>query len=68
MYNIIFGLPRWLSSKESACNAGVRVPSLSQEDPLEKETATYSIILAWKIPWTKEPSGLTAHRIAKSLI
>ena len=30
--------------------------------------ATYSIILAWKIPWTEEPGGLTAHRMAKSLI
>ena len=30
------------------------VPSLSQEDPLEEETATHSGILAWKIPWTEE--------------
>ena len=29
-----------------------------QEDPLEKETATHSSILAWRIPWTEEPSGL----------
>ena len=32
--------------------------SLSQEYPLEKEMATHSIILAWKIPWTEEPGGL----------
>ena len=32
--------------------------SLSWEDPLEKETATYSSILAWEIPWTEEPGGL----------
>ena len=32
--------------------------SLGQEDPLEKETATHSSILAWKIPWTEEPVGL----------
>jgi len=32
--------------------------SLGWEDPLEKETATYSSILAWKIPWTEEPGGL----------
>ena len=31
-----------------------RVPSLGQEDPLEKEMATHSSILAWKIPWTEE--------------
>ena len=29
-----------------------------QEDPLEKEMATHSSILAWEIPWTEEPSGL----------
>ena len=29
-----------------------------QEDPLKKEMATHSSILAWKIPWTKEPGGL----------
>ena len=31
---------------------------LSQEDPLDKEMATHSSILAWEIPWTKEPAGL----------
>ena len=34
------------------------VQSLSQEDTLEEEIATYSSILAWKIPWTEEPGGL----------
>ena len=34
------------------------VQSLGQEDPLEKEMATHSSILAWNIPWTEEPSGL----------
>ena len=34
------------------------VRSLAQEDPLEKEMATHSSILAWKIPWTEEPGGL----------
>ena len=32
--------------------------SLGQEDPPEKEMATHSSILAWKIPWTEEPGGL----------
>ena len=36
----------------------MQVRSLGQEDPLEKEMATHSSILAWKIPWTEEPSGL----------
>ena len=35
-----------------------QVRSLGQEDPLEKEMATHSSILAWKIPWTEEPDGL----------
>ena len=34
------------------------VRSLGQEDALEKETATHSSILAWKIPWTEEPGKL----------
>ena len=34
------------------------VPSLGQEDPLEKEMATYSSTLAWKIPWTEKPGRL----------
>ena len=34
------------------------VQSLGQEDPLEKEMATHSSILAWKIPQTEEPGGL----------
>ena len=35
-----------------------QVQSLGQEDPLEKEMATHSSILAWRIPWTDEPGGL----------
>ena len=35
-----------------------RVRSLGQEDPLEREIATRSSILAWKIPWTEEPGRL----------
>ena len=34
------------------------VQSLGLEDPLEKEMATHSSILAWRIPWTEEPGGL----------
>ena len=34
------------------------IRSLGQEDPLEKEMATHSSILAWRIPWTEEPGGL----------
>ena len=35
-----------------------QVESLGQEDPLEEEMATHSSILAWRIPWTKEPGRL----------
>ena len=35
-----------------------RVQYLAGEDPLEKEMATHSSILAWRIPWTEEPGGL----------
>ena len=35
-----------------------QVRFLDQEDPLEKEMATHSSILAWRIPWTEEPDGL----------
>ena len=33
------------------------VPSLGHEDPLEKEMATHSSILAWRIPWTEKPDN-----------
>ena len=34
------------------------VRPLGREDPLEKEMATHSSMLAWRIPWTEEPGGL----------
>ena len=39
--------------------------SLGVEDPMEKEMATHSSILAWDIPWTEEP-GATVNEVAKS--
>ena len=42
------------------------VQSLGQEDPLKKEVATCSRILAWEIPWTEEPCGLV-REVAKEL-
>jgi len=55
------GLPEWPRGKESTYQAGDAgdvgsVPELGR--PLEKEMATPSSILAWKIPWTGEPGGL----------
>ena len=42
------------------------VQSLGQEDPLEKEMATHTSILAWKIPRTEEPVGLLSMGLQKS--
>ena len=39
-----------------------RVQSLGREDPLEKEMAVHSKILAWRIPWTEEPGELQSMR------
>ena len=43
-----------------------QVWSLGREDTLEKEMATHSSTLAWKIPWTEEPGRPTVHRVEKS--
>ena len=50
----------------------MHVPSLGQEDPLEKEMATHFSIRAWRIPWTKEEildwtEQATVHGITKEL-
>ena len=43
-----------------------RVPSLGQEDLLEKGLAIHSNILAWRISWTEEPGGLQSMGVTKS--
>ena len=40
-----------------------QVQSLGREDPLEEDMATHSSILAWRIPWTKEPGGLQSMEL-----
>ena len=52
------GFPNSSDGKESTCNTGDlgSIPGLG--NPLEKEMATHSSILAWRIPWTEEPGGL----------
>ena len=48
-----------------------RLPSLGQEETLEKEMATHSSILAWKIPWTEEPGRLQSmgsQRVGHDLV
>ena len=48
-----------------AMQAGDQVWFLGWEDPLEKEMATHSSILAWRIPWTEEPGGLKSMEKAR---
>ena len=48
------GFPGGSESTESACNARDPNSIIGSEDPLEKEMATHSSTLAWKIPWTEE--------------
>ena len=55
------GFPAGSDGKESACNVGDLGLTLGREDPLEKELATHSSILAWRISWTEEP----VHAVAK---
>ena len=43
-----------------------QVQFLGQEDPLEKEMATHSSILAWEIPWTEGARQATVHRVPNS--
>ena len=58
---ILWGLPWWYSCKESTCQSG----DAGWEDPLEKEMATLSSILAWEIPQTKEPGRLQFMEVTK---
>ena len=52
------GSPGGSDGKASATMRETQVQSLDQEDLLEKEIATHSSILTWKIPWTEEPVRL----------
>ena len=56
----VFGFPGSASAKESIHLPvqEARAQSLGQEEPLEKQLATHSSILVWKIPWAEEPGGL----------
>ena len=65
LFNVHIGhfvcFPGVSDGKASACNARDRVQFLGWEDPLEKEMATHSSILTWRIPWIEEPGlGLIA--------
>ena len=68
-HNQVTGFPghsvvKKLSAMQKPQETWVR--SLGQEDPLEKEMATHSSILAWEIPWTEESGGLQSIGSQKS--
>ena len=52
------GFPAGSVVKNPLANAGDTGSVLGSGDPLEKEMATHSSILAWEVPWTEEPGGL----------
>ena len=57
--------------KNLSANSGDMVQSLGREDPLEKEMATHSSILAWEIPWAEKPGRLQSmgsQRIGHNLV
>ena len=62
----IQGSPHSSIGEESACNAGdpSSIPGLGRSP--EKEMATHSSILAWRIPWTEEPGRLQSMRLQES--
>ena len=60
------GFPGDLVVKNPPAMQEIWVRSLGQEDPLEKEMATHSSLLAWEIPWTEEPGRLQSMESLKS--
>ena len=61
--------PGGASGKEPACQCRRHKRlrfDLGREDPLEKEMATHSSILAWRVPWTEESGRLWSMRVTKS--
>ena len=57
--------PGGLEVKNLPAAQEMQVWSLGQEDPLDKEKATHSSILAWTIPWTEEPGGLLSMELKR---
>ena len=61
------GLPWWLSGKEATCQCRRRgFDPWVRKIPLEKEMATHSSILAWRIPWTEKPGGLQSTGLQRA--
>ena len=62
----LFGLPWWLSGRESACMQETQVPSLSQEDPLEEDMAAHSSYSCLEDPTDRGAWWATVHGVAQS--
>ena len=56
---LYMGFPAGSDGKETSAMWETRVQSLGQKNPLEKGMAPHSSNLAWRIPWTEEPGGLS---------
>ena len=65
-YTLSMGFPGGSVIKNLPVMQEMWVRSLGQEDPLEKEMASHSRILAWKIPWTEEPGRLQSMGLHES--
>ena len=63
---VTLGFPGGSAVKNLPAMQETWVLSLDQEDPLGKEMATHSSILAWRIPWAEEPGGLQTTGLQKS--
>ena len=61
----MLGLPWWLSDKNLPAVQKTWIPSLGRDDPLEEGMATYSSILAWRIPLDRGAWRATVHRVAQ---
>ena len=59
------GFPGASAVKNLSTTQKMRVRSLGQEDPLEKEMATHSSIRAWKTPWTEKTGEATVHGVVR---
>ena len=67
-WQAVMSFPGGTRGKDPTCQCRrqeTQLRSLGQADPLEKEMATHSSILAWRIPWTEEPWQPMVHRITE---
>ena len=62
----LLGIPAGSVVKNLPAVQEMRVYTLNREDPLEKEIATHSSILAWEIPWPEEPGELQSMGLQES--